>query len=466
MTQPARVVVVGAGIAGLSTAWHVVTQAMRRDRALELTIIEQRPQPGGSTRTDHVDGYLCEWGPNGFLDNEPATLELVRELGLAERLYRASDAAASRFIYHSGQMHEVPLSPPEFLTSDIVPLSTKLRMAMEVFVPSRREDHDETVYEFGQRRLGHAFATLLLDPMVSGIFAGDVRELSLRAVFPQMASMERQYGGLFRALWAKKWQARRTGESVGGPSGPRGTLHTFRGGMGELTDTLATRLEAHLRLSATVVAVEHHDGGFRVRTDSEDLDADAVVLACPSFAAARIVTGLAPEVAQALDDIHHAPVDVACFGYRHADIRRPLRGFGVLIPRSEGIRSLGTLLSDQIFPGQAPPHHELMRTIIGGAHDPGITKLSSDDLEATVQRDLQALFRVTVAPRFRRLIRHARGIAQYTVGHLDRVAKTEALEAELPGLFFTGASYRGVSVNGCAKDAVQVGRRVWETLDG
>lgn len=466
MSTPARVVVVGAGVAGLSTAWLIAEEAKRADRPLELTILEELPDPGGSTRTERVDGYLCEWGPNGFLNNEPATLELVDRLGLRDRLLPADEAAAHRFIFHSGRMHEVPLAPQQFMKSDVVPLGTKLRMGLELFVPPKRSDQDETVYEFGSRRLGHAFATLLLDPMVSGIFAGDVRELSLKAVFPQMAAMERQYGGLFRALFAKKWQAHRTGQTVGGPSGPRGSLHTFRDGMGELTATLAERLQAELCTGVCARAVQHDAPGWTVRTAGETYVADAVVLACPSHAASGIVAQLAPEVARALDEIAHPPIDVVCFGYRDGDLRRPIRGFGVLVPRVEGIRSLGTLLSDQIFPGQAPQGHRLLRTMIGGAHDPGIAKLSLDDLEAAVRRDLDTLFGAVEPPRFRHVIRWPRGIAQYTVGHLERVAKTEQLEADLPGLFFTGASYRGVSVNGCVKDAFRVSRRVWEVIGG
>jgi oxygen-dependent protoporphyrinogen oxidase len=466
VSESLRVIVVGAGVAGLATAWLIAERARQSERPLQLRVFESRSVAGGSTRTDQQDGFLCEWGPNGFLDNEPATLKLVEQLGLTDRLQRSSDASAHRFIFHGGRLREVPSSPPAFLKSDIVPLPAKLRMAGELFVARGPADDDESVYDFGCRRLGPEFANLLLDPMVTGIFAGDVRQLSLRAVFPKMAEMEQTYGGLFRALFAKTWHAKLGGTPTGGPGGPRGTLHTFRDGMGELTTTLADQLGDAVELEAAVRAVERQDDGFVVHTQHGLHPADAVVIACPSYAAASMVAGLSPNTARALDDIWHAPVDVVCFGFGAQDLRRPVDGFGVLIPRTEGIRTLGTLLSDRIFPGQAPEGQRLLRTLIGGAHDPSIGKLSLDDLEATVERDLDQLFGLDRPPCFRRSFRHAQGIAQYTIGHLDRVARTERLEEEHRGLYFTGASYRGVSVNGCIKDAFLVRDRLWEAVGG
>jgi oxygen-dependent protoporphyrinogen oxidase len=277
-----------------------------------------------------------------------------------------------------------------------------------------------------------------------------------------MVEMEQEHGGLFRALVARSWRARREGSQMGGPSGPRGTLHTFRSGMGELTTRLASDLGQHLRLGVAARSLERTATGFRVHADGASLDADAVVLACPSHAAASVIAGLAPTVAQAVLGIWHAPVDVVCFGYRERDLERPLDGFGVLVPRTEGLRSLGALASDQIFPGQAPAGHRLLRTILGGAHDPTIAELDPSALEATVEHDLGVLVGPKNKPRFRRVIRHARGIAQYTVGHIDRVSRADRLAGELPGLYFTGASYRGVSVNGCIKAAFDVARQIRE----
>jgi len=458
-----KVIVVGAGVAGLSSAYLIREKARERDVDLEITVLESRPYPGGSTRTDIIDGYTCEWGPNGFLDNEPLTLDLVKMLGIEDRLVRANEASSKRFIYHSGKMREVALNPLKFIKSDIVSFPTKMRMALEFFVPAKKNGNDETVYSFGRRRLGKGFARYLLDPMVSGIFAGDTKELSLKAVFPKMVKMESEYGGLFKAMFAKQKEARRNGEKIGGPAGPGAVLHTFKYGMGELTDTLAGEFGNEIKLSSPVIAVETEGGKFRVITADDKYEADDVILACPSFESAKIIAGIDSEVSGLLNEIRFAPVDVVCHGYSSENTGRSVDGFGVLVPRSEGIRSLGSLWSDSIFPGQAPDGYHLFRTIMGGACDPAIVNLDDDSLDQVARNDLSRLIDVRNNPDFTKIFRHPKGIAQYTVGHLDRVAATEKMEVDLPGLYFTGVSYRGVSVNGCIKDAFRVADRFWET---
>jgi protoporphyrinogen/coproporphyrinogen III oxidase len=461
-TRIPRIIVVGGGVAGLATAFLLREIGGEAGRGAEVIVLESLNEAGGSTRTDHVDGYTCEWGPNGFLDNEPATLQLVERLGLTPRLVKANENAGHRFIYHGGKMREVPVKPPAFLMSNIVPFSAKLRMGMELFVPAKRNGAEETVHSFGKRRLGRVFADYLLDPMVSGIFAGDTKELSLPAVFPKMVEMEREYGGLFRALIAKQKEAKRDGTKSGGPAGASAVLTTFVNGMGELTTTLADRLPSMIQSSSAVRSVERKGSGFAVRLNNGMFEADAVVLACPSYATADIIASLAPHQADVIRQIPYAPVDVVCHGHSRSDFPNDLNGFGVLIPRSEGLRSLGCLWCDSIFPSQAPADRHLLRTMIGGAHDTDVVNLSADELEDLARRDNAQLLKVSAPPVFRKVFRHAKGIAQYTLGHLERVATTEKLEDEMPGLYFTGASYRGVSVNGCAKDAFRVARRFWQ----
>jgi oxygen-dependent protoporphyrinogen oxidase len=432
---------------------------------VNITVFEALRQPGGSTRTDHADGFTCEWGPNGFLDNEPATLDLVERLGLTSRLVRANGNASRRFIYHHGKLRELPTKPPAFLTSNIVPLSAKLRIAGELLVPAKRNGAEETVYEFGRRRLGESFATCLLDPMVSGIFAGNAKELSLSAVFPKMVEMEREFGGLFKALIAKQKEAKRNGKVSGGPAGANATLTTFKSGMGELTQTLSAQLADRIHVASAVTALRYDNGEFVLRTQDATMHADAIVLACPSYASADILKEFALDTSRALRAIPFAPVDVVCHGHPYPDVEHSLNGFGVLIPRSEGYRILGSLWSDAIFPGQAPAGQHLLRTMLGGAHDPTVVNLSDHELEMLAHTEHRVLLGVRRAPEFRRVFRHARGIAQYTLGHLERVAETEKLEQQLRGLFFTGASYRGVSVNGCAKGAFRVAERFWNQWD-
>jgi oxygen-dependent protoporphyrinogen oxidase len=225
---------------------------------------------------------------------------------------------------------------------------------------------------------------------------------------------------------------------------------------------LAAQLEGFVRLSSPVRTVERTGEEYVVRGKEFEERGDAVVLASPSFVTANILADLLPDISEAISGIPFAPVDVVCHGHPFTDVAHPLEGFGVLIPRHEGFRVLGCLWCDGIFPQQAPLGKHLLRTMIGGAHDPHVVKLTRDDLENIVHDEHRKLFGVSREPEFRRIFRHAKGIAQYTRGHLGRVAATERAEQELPGLFFTGASYRGVSVNGCCKDAFRVANLFWK----
>jgi len=455
-----RVVVIGGGVAGLASAYLIRSSAQDRGIDPELILLEAQDIVGGATRTEHVDGFTCEWGPNGFLDNEPATLDLVKRLGLESRLLAASSSAARRFIYHHGAMHEVPLDPMSFLKSDILPLKAKLRMAIEPAIPAKRNGFDESVYEFAERRLGSDFARYMIDPMVSGIFAGNARELSLRAVFPKMVDMETQHGGLFKAMLAKRREAKRTGTSTGGPGGANAKLTTFENGMGELTDSLARELSDQVLTRSAVKSISWRGENFEVATATDSFGADSVVVACPSYAASEIVSHLSHNAARSLREIPYAPVDVIAHGHRIQDVGADLNGFGVLIPRGEHYRALGSLWCDAIFPNQAPSGMHLLRTMIGGAHDTRIADMSDGEVERLAAEEHRRLFNVKCDPVFRKTIRHRRAIAQYTKGHLNRVDDIEHLERQLPGLFFTGASYRGVSVNGCVKDAFRVANGV------
>lgn len=451
-----RVVVVGGGVAGLATAYLIRTLCREHGADPQLTVLEANEIVGGATRTEQQDGFLCEWGPNGFLDNEPATLDLVKLLGLESRLVKASEHAAKRYIYHHGAMHEVPMNPGSFLKSDILPTSAKLRMALELAIPAKRNGADETVYEFAQRRLGDTFAHYMIDPMVSGIFAGNAKELSLRAVFPKMVEMETEHGGLFRAMIAKKREAKRDGKMTGGPGGAAATLTTFLNGMGELTSTLADQLSTCVVTKTKAVSFQVRGDYFELICEDRKVAADAVILACPSYVAADILKELSHNTAECLRAITYAPVDVVAHGHDVNDVGHPLDGFGVLIPRGENYRALGSLWCDAIFPNQAPEGTHLLRTMIGGAHDPQAAELADAEIERIATDEHRRLFNVKQAPIFKKLIRHPKGIAQYTRGHLERVAELELLERQLPGLCFTGAAYRGVSVNGCVKDAYRV----------
>ena len=455
-----RIVIAGGGIAGLSIAWAIKQRAPE----IDIVLLERGPRPGGNIRTDHIDGYVCEAGPDGFLDSAPATLTLVRDLSLNSRLLPSNDQARRRYIFRNGRLSEVPSSPGAFLKTPLLSARAKLRVLCEPFAAARRDD-DESIIDFAARRIGSEAATVLVDSMVSGIYAGDAAALSLKACFPKMRQIEDEHGSLVRGLIA----TRRTRKRSDTPGAPAGRLTSFIGGMSDLIDALTRALGPMVHTSTAVTSIHHNrtpslspgtppGRAYRVATSQGTLDADAVVLSGPAAESARIVRGLDGPLATAIEGIPTAPLAVVCLGFDEAAIRREteLDGFGFLVPRGEGIRILGALWETSIYQHRAPAGKVLIRVMIGGARDPDAVSLCDADLRRVVRSDLKRTMNVSTVPEFVRVTRHTRGIPQYVLGHDARMQRIKALLQPYHGLFVAGNSYRGVSINACIADAPSV----------
>jgi oxygen-dependent protoporphyrinogen oxidase len=454
------IAIVGGGIAGLSLGWVL---KHRFGHGQDIVVFERGARAGGNIRTDDVHGYLVEWGPNGFLDNVPETFRLVEELGLNDRIVRSSDAARRRYIYRGARLHEVPTGPIAFLRSGLLSPGGKLRIAREPWAAKAPAD-DETIHAFATRRIGREAADALVDPMVSGVFAGNARELSLRACFAKMAEMETQYGGLFKAM-ISKMRERHGKVDVG----PTGKLTSFVGGTQDLIDRLATQLGSSLHLNTEVTGLAPAPDGWRLETSSGDVAADAVVLAGAAGVSANLIKPFSFGIAKSLQAIRSAPLAVVALAYAQEDVERvrgPLDGFGFLVPRGEGLRLLGALWDSSVYPHRAPDGRVLIRAMIGGAHDPNAVRLSDEQMLATVEHELRLAMHLKLEPLWGRVIRHPLGIPQYTRGHLDRLAEIDRRLAAWPGLFLAGNAYRGPSINSCVADADRLADRLTGYLAG
>lgn len=457
-----RVVVVGGGIAGLAVALRIRDGGADLPGGVDVRVLEAGDRPGGNLRTDRFDGWTVEWGPNGFLDNVPSTLELVSRLGLEDRLVRADEAAARRFLYRNGRLHEVPTGPASFLRSPLLSPRGRLRVLGEPFASGRPEGVDETVHGFAARRIGAEAADILVDAMVSGVFAGDARKLSLRSTFPKMAAMEAEHGSLVRAMVAR----RRAGGSGGGPAGPGGTLTSLDEGIEMLPEALAAELGPSIDTGLAVDSVVTDDVDpaagptWSIRTvEGDELFADAVVLAVPAPAARSIVAPVDAGLGALLAEIPHAGLAVVALGYDRDDLSHPLDGFGFLVPRGEGLRILGCLWDSSVFPRRAPDGRVLIRAMVGGASDPSAVDEPDERLLASVLDDLAGAG-LRGRPRMTRIYRHRLGIGQYTVGHDDRLARIGERLRLRPGLFLAGSSYFGVSMNLCVAEGNRVAGEV------
>jgi oxygen-dependent protoporphyrinogen oxidase len=455
-----RVIIVGGGISGLTTGWELLYRGLPPEH---LLVLEADSRPGGNIRTNGVEEFLVEEGPNGFLDNSPPTLDLVRRLGIENRLLPSRESASLRFIFRNGRLHSVPMSPPALLGSGLLSVPGKLRIFLEPFIP-KGGTPQESVFDFAARRIGKESATILVDSMVSGVFAGDARNLELRAAFPRMADLEARYGGLVKAMLALRREKKASGG--GGPAGPGGRLTSFRDGMEELPRVLSSRLGTSLRTEARVERVtKASDCGYQVELEGgEKIEAETVVLACPSSVASSLTQGMNPKLASELGEIPAASIAVVANAYRPEDLDEIPWGFGFLVPRTEGVRILGSLWTSSIWEHRSPENRVLLRTMVGGAHDPAAVDLDDETLRAIVAQGLEETMGLKARPVLSWIYRYSRGIAQYPPGHTARRARIEEILQSYPGLLVSGSSYGGISVNHCVAEAPQIADRVMATL--
>ncbi len=465
----ARVAIVGGGISGLAIGWELVSLGLPHE---DLVVFEADAQAGGNMKTERTGSFVLETGPNGFLDNSPPTLDLVHRLGIEDRLLVSNESSAIRYLFCRGKLRKLPTGPGGMLFSGMLSLRGRLRVFMEPFV-KKGGFKEESAFDFAARRIGKDAAATLVDAMVSGVFAGNARELELSAAFPKMAAMESEYGGLVRAMigLAKKRKREAVGKVASsgeaGPAGPGGTLTSFKDGFDELSNELACRLGPSLKTGVRIMALEKRaPHGYRIIDErGETCFADAVILAGPALASSEIVDRLDPELSSVLGTIPTAAVTVVATAYKLKDVGRQPHGFGFLVPRGHGVRILGCLWTSSIWDGRAPDDHVLLRTMVGGAHDPAAIEIDDRGLMALVAEDLKKTMGLTAKPEEHWIFRHKKGIAQYTPGHTRRLERIEELLADHAGVFVSGSSYGGISVNHCIAQAPEIAGKVMRTID-
>jgi len=451
-----NLVIVGGGITGLSLAYFLLEQKP----SLDILILESEKKAGGKIWTDKVDGFLCEWGVNGFLDNRPKTLELSSKLSLSP--LRSNDNARKRYIFSNGKLNLLPESPPAFLTSDLLTIPGRLRVIYEMFVP-KWKGGDETLAHFATRRLGREAFEKLIDPMASGIFAGDPEKMSLKSCFAKVYNLEQNYGSLIRGMIKLQKEAKKTGKKVG--AGPGGILTSFHDGMETLISSLSGFLGKRLRTGAEVVSVDRQGSAYIISlADGTSTEAGAVVCATPAFSTSDMVQELDKNLSALLREIYYPSVSVVCLGYKREKIRNNLMGFGFLIPFKEGRKILGTLWDSSIFPNRAPEGYVLLRTILGGARRSDLALESQEKLITLVTDELRDIMGISVQPDFAKVYTHRRGIPQYFLGHDQKTEQIAEICNNHNGFYVTGNAYGGIGVNDCVENSYKLAQRILQEI--
>jgi len=476
-----RIAIVGGGIAGLAAAYELEL-ARRSGAAVEYTLFESRARLGGVLASEIVDGAVLERGPDSFLTEKPAAAQLCRELGLGAELTPSNDAERKTYIVVRNRLIPLPDGLMFLVPTKLIPtaltrlfsLPTKIRMGMELLHPPRPSGQDESVASLVERHFGREAVERLADPLLSGIFGGDASQLSARTVLPRLVEMESEYGSLTRGMLAAhrkmRGASRPANASSNAPASPRpaprAIFTALRGGMSQLVEALAARLDpVSVRLSTPVSALEKTSEGWKLESHGAADFFDGVILATPAWAAGALLNGVDPLLGAELSSIFYSSSITVNLIYDKSQLGRLPDGFGFLVPVVEGRSMLACTFVHRKFLGRTPTGKAVFRAFLGGMKHEELMAASDETLVATVRRELNEILGEKVVPRatnpeHSQVSRWSRAMAQYAVGHQERKQLIAERVAALPGLRLAGNAYDGIGIPDC----IRLGRQAAKEL--
>ncbi|MFC0212621.1 protoporphyrinogen oxidase [Paenibacillus chartarius] len=472
-----RVLIVGGGITGLSAAHYVRKEADKLGLNCRIVLTEGSDKLGGKIHTMYRDRFVIEKGPDSFLARKQPIIDLTKELGLEGELTGTNPNAKKTYILRRGRLHRLPQGlvlgiPTEvkpFIKTGLISPAGKARAALDLMLPRRSSNEDESLGDFLERRLGREVLDRIAEPLLAGIYAGDTHALSLRATFPQFHEIEKKHRSLILGMIAgKSTPAPAPGKQL--PNAGKGTVfYTYKRGLQTLVAALTDELRqagVELRTAAMVESLHktEDDGGYEVRVSVRGAAPvtetyDSVILTTPGYATAELLSGL-PAAAH-LRDMAYISVANIILGFKAKEIKFQMDGTGFVIPRTEGTTITACTWTSIKWLHTAPEDSVVLRCYVGRSGEEGWRTLSDEELVMRVRADLQNILGITAVPEFTEVTRLLRSMPQYPVGHLEAIAELERqLDTYLPGVYATGAAFRGVGLPDCVGQAKETARRL------
>jgi len=446
-----RVIIIGGGISGLAAAYYLAKGNCAS------TIVESRGRLGGVIQTERVEGCTIEAGPDSFLSAKPAAFELIRDLGLAGEVIGSNDHLRITYVRKGGRlvplpdglMMMVPTKIMPLLTTGLLSFGTKVRMGMELLRSPKPKPGDQSVAEFVREHYGAEAVDYLAEPLLSGIYGGNPADLSVTSVLPRFVELAAKYGSLTRGVLAERAKVQ---NGASRPAQAVPLFRTLKGGLQQMVDAVAAAIQGKTEIrSGRAETVERVGPGFRVKLDGDWLEADHLVVACEAHSAATLLRPVDARLAELLGTVDYSSSMTVALGYDAADFERLPDGFGFLVPRKERQRLVACTWIGTKFPNRVPDGKVVARCFLGGMGDAGVLKEPDEAIVAVVTAELRDIAGITARPRFSRIFRWPRSMAQYAVGHPQRLAEMEARVAAIPGLHVAGNAYQGIGIPDCIR---------------
>ncbi len=463
-----RVVIIGGGIAGLAAAYSLREHS---DAPFEILILERKDRLGGNIRTERANGFLIEGGPDCFLSEKPWAMELCKRVGLGDELLPTNEQNRKTFVLSRGKLHVLPegvilMVPTKILplaTSSLISIPGKIRMALELFVPKRKGQGDESLGDFVRRRLGTEALEKIAEPLVAGVHAGDPETMSVRASFPKFVQLEEDYGSLIKGMLKKMELLKSTHKGAAPAGSPKKKVTMFmtlKNGLGALIEALQERVssskDTSISTGVNVSGVERKGDAYEITIEGgEKITADAVVIAAPAYAAASLVK-FDKDLSGKLLTIPYVSTATVSIAFRKKDVKHPLNGFGFVVPKVEKRKIMAATWTSVKFSHRAPDDSVLIRCFVGGSKDTSLLGASDEVMVKTVRQELKDIMGIDAEPVLSRVFRWMNSMPQYTIGHEDRVAWIDERVAKYPGFYLVGSAYHGIGIS----DSVRYGEIV------
>ncbi|MEJ7846643.1 MAG: protoporphyrinogen oxidase [Pyrinomonadaceae bacterium] len=439
-----KVCIIGCGVSGLTTAF------LLKKKGFEVTLFEKSERAGGNIESVNIDGFLIEYAPNSLL-RSPRLADLIRELNLGADILAADAVNKKRYVLRNGKLKSLPMSIARMATNDFFSWKAKLRLLKEPFVRSKSPEN-ESVAEFFERRMGRELLKKAADPFIAGIYAGNPENLSVKAAFPRLYELEKNYGSLI--IGSLRSKAEKQDKDF-----PR--TFSFKNGVQTLTDKLVDNLGESIKTKTEVMNIEKaKTGKWLVKTSAFEKIFDAVIISTPAQSAAKLIEKFDANLSEKLESVYYPPVAMVFFGVKKESVTEDLDGFGFLVPSSEKRKILGTIWNSSVFPNRAPDGYQLMTTFVGGDRNADIFERSDEEIFEIVYAELENIIGLSQTPSFRHIKRWPKAIPQYELGYDKIESAIEDSENENPGIFFCSNFYKGISVGDCVNNSYAVGDKI------